>query len=101
LGEARRVAGACPASTTPPPSFSLKAVFDTRARAWGATVVYTAIGEDRVDGAVVPSCSLPSGTFVPVTATTTKTIQCTARDSRGNRSTGTFFNATIVLNVPG
>ena len=91
--------------TTPPvlrlPSnFTLRAAFNSRARTWGATVTYTAAATDRVDGAVIPSCSLPSGTYVSVTATTTKTVQCTATDSHGNRSTAPF-DVTIVLDVPG
>jgi hypothetical protein len=62
----------------------------------GATVTYTATATDTVDGKVAPSCTIPSGTWVPVSRTTTKTIQCTAVDSHGNRGIGSF---TVTIRV--
>ncbi len=53
----------------------------------GAPVTYTATATDAVDGSVVPSCSPASGFVFPVGSTS---VTCTARDSRGNESSGRF-----------
>jgi RNA polymerase sigma factor (sigma-70 family) len=53
----------------------------------GAAVTYTASASDLVDGAIAPSCSPASGAAFPVGTTT---VTCTARDSRGNQSSGSF-----------
>ena len=53
----------------------------------GATVTYAASAADLVDGGVVPACSPASGTTFPAGATT---VTCTARDARGNQSSGSF-----------
>jgi RNA polymerase sigma factor (sigma-70 family) len=53
----------------------------------GATVTYTASATDLVDGAVTPTCGPPSGAVFPVGTTT---VSCTARDARGNQSSGSF-----------
>jgi hypothetical protein len=53
----------------------------------GADVTYAASASDVVDGTVAPSCAPASGTVFPVGATT---VNCTARDARGNQSSGSF-----------
>jgi hypothetical protein len=53
----------------------------------GATVSYTATATDLVDGAVAPVCTPASGT---VFAIATTTVNCSATDKAGNRSTGSF-----------
>ncbi|HZB23137.1 MAG TPA: HYR domain-containing protein, partial [Gaiellaceae bacterium] len=53
----------------------------------GAAVSYAASAADQVDGAVVPTCSPASGSTFPVGVTT---VTCTARDARGNQSSGRF-----------
>jgi RNA polymerase sigma factor (sigma-70 family) len=53
----------------------------------GAAVSYTASAMDSVDGSIAPSCSPASGVVFPVGSTT---VTCTARDARGNTSTGRF-----------
>ncbi|HKX48761.1 MAG TPA: sigma-70 family RNA polymerase sigma factor [Gaiellaceae bacterium] len=53
----------------------------------GATVTYAASATDLVDGPVTPTCSPVSGANFPVGATT---VTCTARDTRGNQSSGSF-----------
>ena len=53
----------------------------------GAVVTYTATANDAVDGAVTPSCSPVSGaTF----ALGTTTVDCSATDTAGNTSSGSF-----------
>jgi hypothetical protein len=53
----------------------------------GTDVTYAASATDLVDGAVAPTCSPVSGAVFPVGATT---VTCTARDARGNQSSGSF-----------
>ena len=53
----------------------------------GAAVTYAASATDVVDGAVNPACSPASGSTFPVGATT---VTCTARDTRGNQTSGSF-----------
>jgi hypothetical protein len=53
----------------------------------GAEVTYAASATDLVDGAVAPSCAPAPGTVFPVGSTA---VTCTARDARGNQSSGSF-----------
>ena len=53
----------------------------------GAAVTYAASASDLVDGPIAPSCSPASGLVFPVGSTT---VTCTARDARGNESSGRF-----------
>jgi hypothetical protein len=53
----------------------------------GTDVTFAASASDLVEGAVAPSCSPASGAVFPVGATT---VTCTARDARGNQSSGSF-----------
>ena len=54
----------------------------------GARVTYAVSATDLVDGAIAPACSPASGATFPVGATT---VTCTARDARGNATSGTFM----------
>jgi hypothetical protein len=78
-----------PAMRTPA-DVTLDARFEPTKKAYGAIVTYTVTAFDRVDGRIVPTCSIPSGTFVPVTQTTTRTVLCTAIDSGGNKTVRSF-----------
>jgi hypothetical protein len=53
----------------------------------GKVVTYSATATDNVDGAIMPSCSPASGSTFPVGTTT---VGCTATDSHGNSSSGSF-----------
>jgi hypothetical protein len=53
----------------------------------GAAVTYAASATDLVDGAIAPTCSPASGADFPIGTTT---VTCTARDARGNQSSGSF-----------
>ena len=53
----------------------------------GVAVTYAAAAADAVDGSVSPCCSPASGSVFPVGSTI---VTCTARDSRGNTSSGEF-----------
>jgi hypothetical protein len=74
----------CPAdfSVTAPPG------------ACSAVVTYVATAEDDCDGAIAPSCTIPSGTLV---AAGTHVVTCTATDGCGNDASCTF-NVTVVEN---
>ena len=61
----------------------------------GATVTYSASAEDVVDGPVSVSCSPASGQLFAIGTTT---VQCIAKDSRQNKSSGSF--AVTVLAPP-
>jgi hypothetical protein len=50
-------------------------------------VSYSASAADLVDGTVTPSCAPASGSVFAVGSTT---VTCTARDTRGNQSSGSF-----------
>ena len=73
---------------TTPPSLSLPANITAVATGpSGAAVTFTATASDLVDGSVSVVCTPPSGsTFALGTAT----VNCSASDSRGNTSTGSF-----------
>jgi RNA polymerase sigma factor (sigma-70 family) len=53
----------------------------------GATVTYAASATDLVDGTVAPACAPASGSVFGVGTTT---VMCSARDARGNQSSGSF-----------
>jgi len=53
----------------------------------GANVTFTATAEDAVDGSVTVDCTPASGSFF---AFGTTTVTCTASDTSGNTSTGSF-----------
>ena len=53
----------------------------------GKAVTYSATATDNVDGAITPSCSPASGSTFPVGTTT---VGCTATDSHGNSTSGSF-----------
>jgi hypothetical protein len=53
----------------------------------GKVVTYSATANDNFDGAITPSCSPASGSTFPVGTTT---VSCTATDSHGNSSSGSF-----------
>jgi hypothetical protein len=69
----------------------------------GAKVTYNATANDLVDGSVANTCTPASGSQFAFGITS---VQCTAVDSRGNRSNGTF-SVTVrdttppVVTVPG
>jgi hypothetical protein len=62
----------------------------------GATVAFSATATDIVDGTVPVACDPASGSTFPLGNTT---VSCTASDSSGNTSTGTF-NVSIVDTTP-
>ncbi|MCI0478960.1 HYR domain-containing protein, partial [Candidatus Uhrbacteria bacterium] len=53
----------------------------------GASVTYVATAEDAVDGSVPIDCQPASGTLFPFGTTT---VTCTASDTRGNETVGSF-----------
>jgi D-alanyl-D-alanine carboxypeptidase len=53
----------------------------------GAEVTFTVVGSDVVDGALVPTCTPPSGAFFPVGTTT---VTCRATDAAGNTASESF-----------
>jgi RNA polymerase sigma factor (sigma-70 family) len=63
----------------------------------GAAVSYSATATDVVDGSVAPSCSPVSGSVFRVGTTT---VTCTARDTRGNESSGRFTVTVTPLPQP-
>jgi RNA polymerase sigma factor (sigma-70 family) len=63
----------------------------------GAPVTYAASATDLVDGAVAPSCTPSSGANFPVGTTT---VVCTARDARGNATSGSFTVTVTPLPQP-
>jgi large repetitive protein len=65
----------------------------TTVNAAGAAVSFTATANDNIDGSVAPSCSPASGATFPVATTT---VHCSATDTHGNTSTGTF-SITVTL----
>lgn len=73
---------------TTPPVLTLPVDFQTEATsAAGAIVFYTATAVDDVDGPVGVSCDHGSGTQFPLGNTL---VQCTAQDTAGNISSGSF-----------
>lgn len=63
----------------------------------GAVVSYSATAADLVDGTVTPTCAPASGTTFRVGTTA---VTCTARDARGNASTGRFTITVTPLPQP-
>jgi hypothetical protein len=73
---------------TTPPVLSLPSDITTTSESSGGKVVtYSASATDNVDGSITPSCAPASGSTFPIGTTT---VSCTATDSHGNSSTGTF-----------
>jgi alpha-tubulin suppressor-like RCC1 family protein len=72
---------------------------DRRAEATGpegATIVYDTAAVDQVDGALLPTCSPPSGATFPVGATN---VTCTVADRAGN-TTSASFSAIVSDTTP-
>jgi HYR domain len=63
----------------------------------GAAVDFAVSATDLVDGAVVPSCSKASGSTFPLGSTT---VDCTATDAHGNRSSASFVINVVDLTAP-
>jgi hypothetical protein len=85
------------------PALSLPAPIVTAATsAAGAVVSYSASANDLVDGGVGVSCAPASGSTFPLGTTT---VNCSAADTRGNGSAGSFSvtvtNAAPTITVPG
>ncbi len=59
----------------------------------GATFTYSASATDIVDGSIGASCNPASGSVFPVGSTT---VNCTATDSHGNSTSGSF-TVTVAL----
>ena len=71
-----------------PPSLSLPASLVVQATsAAGASVTYTATGNDAEDGPIAPACVPASGDVFPLGATT---VTCTITDSAGSQAGGSF-----------
>jgi RNA polymerase sigma factor (sigma-70 family) len=62
----------------------------------GVAVTYAATAADAVDGSLAPTCSPASGSVFAVGSTT---VTCTARDARGNTSSGQF-TVTVTYTPP-
>lgn len=62
----------------------------------GAKVGYATAATDLVDGSIAPVCTPASGTLF---AATTTAVTCTATDSHGNRTAGTF-TVTVAVRTP-
>jgi hypothetical protein len=79
---------------TTDPSLSLPANQSLEATSsGGATFTYSASATDIVDGSIGASCNPASGSVFPVGSTT---VNCTATDSHGNSSSGSF-TVTVAL----
>ena len=63
----------------------------------GAELEYTASADDLVDGTLPASCSTPSGSTLPLGATT---VTCTATDARGNTGTAAFTVTVVDTSAP-
>jgi hypothetical protein len=73
---------------TTPPALSIPAAITAGATsAAGAVVSYSATAADLVDGSVTPACAPASGSTFPIGTTS---VSCSAADTRGNRSAGSF-----------
>ena len=73
--------------TTPPVLTLPGDITTTSDSAGGKVVTYSASANDNVDGPISPGCSPPSGSTFPIGTTT---VSCTATDSHGNSSSGSF-----------
>ena len=71
-----------PPALTPPANITAEATGPS-----GAAVSYTATASDAVDGSVTPICSPASGSTF---ALGTTTVNCTATDTHGNATNGSF-----------
>jgi hypothetical protein len=73
---------------TTPPVLTLPSSVEAEATSpAGANVTFTATAEDAVDGSVTVDCTPASGSLF---AFGTTTVTCTASDTSGNTSTGSF-----------
>ncbi len=73
---------------TTPPVITVPSNISMEAAGPGGTaVVYTVTAVDGVDGAIIPSCTPPSGTIFPMGTTV---VTCSAKDAVGNTSVGSF-----------
>ena len=73
---------------TTPPTLTLPANMTLEATGpLGAVVIFSASATDIVDGVVAVTCVPPSGSIFPVA---TITVNCSASDSNGNTSNGSF-----------
>ena len=63
----------------------------------GAGLEYTASAQDLVDGTLPASCSTPSGSTLPLGATT---VTCTATDAQGNTGTAAFTVTVVDTSAP-
>jgi hypothetical protein len=84
---------------TTPPVLTLPAdISVTTESPGGTTVTYSASANDNLDGPIPPSCSPSSGSTFPVGTTT---VNCTATDSHGNSTAGSFqVTVTLVDTTP-
>jgi hypothetical protein len=83
----------CVGDTTPP-VLSLPAPITVHATSrLGAKVSYVATATDNVDPHPTVTCTPPSGAQFPLGTTT---VNCTAKDASGNKSTGSFTVSVIV-----
>ncbi|MGH9178131.1 MAG: HYR domain-containing protein [Acidimicrobiales bacterium] len=85
------------AGDTTPPVLTLPADLTAEATsADGAVVTYSASAHDNANGPVTPSCAPASGATFPLGQAT---VTCTATDTAGNASSGTF-KVTVVDTTP-
>jgi len=82
--------------TTPPMLILPSDMTVSASNASGAVVSFSASATDLVDGSVIPICLPASGAVFPLGTTT---VNCTAADSRGNTSSGSF-KVNVVDNTP-
>ena len=80
-----------------PGDFSIEAAYSRARQGWGATITYSASATDSVDGRVRVACTPPSGTFVAVSETTEKVVECSAVDAHGNTASRRF---TVTIRMP-
>src|SRR6266568_640505 len=84
-------------TSTTPPSLSLPTSITAEATGpSGAAVTFAATATDVVDGTDPVTCSPPSGSIFPLGTTT---VNCSATDSVGNTSTGSF-TVTVADTTP-
>jgi hypothetical protein len=62
-------------------------IYQTAASSQGGIANYTVNATDAIDGSLVATCSIPSGTMVPMGE---HQVTCTATDRSGNAATRTF-----------
>jgi hypothetical protein len=77
-----------PTKTNTKPSLTIpKAITREATGPSGAVVNFSVSGQDKEDGAIIPSCSHPSDYMFPIGTTT---VSCTVDDSNNNSISGTF-----------